>query len=420
MKTETLENKAAHDGAPSSLDVVEAFDEFMTSFEAFKESNNERLAQIERRVGADVVTVEKMDRINRALDEQKRRMDELAVKGGRPRLGLDGAPVSGLAREHKTAWDLYMRGGETDRLRQLEGKALSVQSDPDGGFLVPEQTEREIGRRLAEISPIRAIAGIRQVSGTLYKKPFSTSGAAVGWVGETDARAQTATPTLAELQFPTMELFAMPAASNTLLDDSAVNIEEWIADEVQVAFAEQEGAAFVAGDGISKPRGFLDYAKVANGLWSWGNLGYVATGVAGGFSATAASDDLIDLIYSVRAGYRANAHWVMNRATQAEIRKIKDADGNYIWQPALQPTGSATLMGFPLAEAEDMPDIAADAFAIAFGDFRRGYLIVDRVGVRVLRDPFSAKPFVLFYTTKRVGGGVQDFDAIKLMKFGLS
>lgn len=420
MKTEMLENKAAHDGVPSSLDVVEAFDEFMTSFEAFKETNDERLAQIERRVGADVVTVEKMDRINRAVDEQKRRVDELAIKGGRPRLGLDGAPASGLAREHKAAWDLYMRGGETDRLRQLEAKALSVQSDPDGGFLVPDETEREIGRRLAEISPIRAIAGIRQVSGTLYKKPFSTSGAAVGWVGETDARAQTATPTLAELQFPTMELFAMPAASNTLLDDAAVNIEEWIADEVQVAFAEQEGAAFVAGDGISKPRGFLDYAKVANNAWSWGNLGYVASGVAGGFNVAAPSDDLIDLIYSVRAGYRANAHWVMNRATQAEIRKIKDADGNYIWQPALQPTGSATLMGFPVAEAEDMPDIAADAFAIAFGDFRRGYLIVDRVGVRVLRDPFSAKPFVLFYTTKRVGGGVQDFNAIKLMKFGLS
>jgi HK97 family phage major capsid protein len=256
------------------------------------------------------------------------------------------------------------------------------------------------------------------VSSSVYKKPFSTTGFGAGWVGETAARPQTSTATLAELSFPTMELYAMPAATATLLEDAAVNIDDWIADEVRDAFAEQESAAFVNGDGINKPRGFLDYPKVANGSWSWGNVGYVVSGAAGAFASSNPGDALVDLVYAVRSGYRANAHFVMNRATQAEIRKLKSADGSYLWQPAARAGEAPSLLGFPVAEAEDMPDIGTNAMAIAFGDFARGYLIVDRIGLRVLRDPYSAKPYVLFYTTKRVGGGIQDFDAIKLLKFG--
>jgi HK97 family phage major capsid protein len=217
-----------------------------------------------------------------------------------------------------------------------------------------------------------------------------------------------------------MELYAMPAAPPTLLEDSAVNIDAWIAEEVEIAFAEQEGAAFINGDGINKPKGFLAEITVAESAWSWGNLGYEATGVDGAFPASDASDVLIETIYALKAGYRQNANWVMNRKTQAEIRKLKDADGNYLWAAPASAGMAASLMGFPLVEAEDMPDIASDSMAVAFGDFRRGYLIVDRTGVRVLRDPYSSKPYVLFYTTKRVGGGVQDFDAIKLLKFGVA
>jgi HK97 family phage major capsid protein len=204
------------------------------------------------------------------------------------------------------------------------------------------------------------------------------------------------------------------------LEDAAVNIDEWLAAEVEAAFAEQEGTAFVTGDGVNKPKGFLSYTKVANASWVWGQTGYIATGVAGDWPASTPSDVLVDLVYAVRAGYRQNGAFVMNRKTQAAIRKFKDASGNYLWQPPAIAGGRASLMTFPVVEAEDMPDIAANAFAIAFGDFRRGYLVVDRTGVRVLRDPYSAKPYVLFYTTKRVGGGVQDFDAIKLLKFALS
>ncbi len=284
-------------------------------------------------------------------------------------------------------------------------------------YLVPDETEIEILRRLSAISPIRAIAGVRQVSGAVYKRPISVTGPATGWVGETAARPQTASQQLDELSYPTMELYAMPAATSAFLEDAAVDVGQWIAEEIDTAFAAQETTAFVSGNGVNKPTGFLTGAKVAEADWEWGKLGYVASGVDGGLPAVNGPDVLIDLVHSLKAGYRQNASWVMNRGTQGTIRKLKDADGNYIWHPANAPDGRASLLGFPLVEAEDMPDIAADSFSIAFGDFRRGYLIVDRRGVSILRDPFSAKPYVLFYTTKRVGGGIADYAAIKLLKF---
>jgi HK97 family phage major capsid protein len=384
VKAHDWENKTAR-AAPS--DSGDAYDALLRGFEAFKETNDERLDQIERRMAAQ--------------------------RGG-------NAPRSGAASEHKTAFESYMRRGEAHNLRGLEEKALSAGTDANGGYLVPEEIEAGVMRALRDASPIRAISGVRQVSANTYKKPFAITGAQTGWVAETGTRSQTTTPTLFELAFPTMELYAMPAATPTLLEDAAVNIDEWVAEEVRVAFAEQENAAFVSGDGANKPRGFLDYTKVAEASWAWENIGYLATGVAGDFPTSDPADKLIDLVYTLKSGYRANAHWVMNRSTQGEIRKIKDGDGNYIWRPGDAAGQSPTLMGFPIAETEDMPDVATNSYAIAFGDFGRGYLVVDRLGIRILRDPFSAKPYVLFYTTKRVGGGVQDFNAIKLLKFGTS
>ncbi len=398
-------------------DIAAAFDDFMHAFESFKDTNDERLDQIEKRMSSDVVTDEKMDRINKSIDEQKKHLDALVLKNQRPSLG--GGVVSSLAQvEHKSGFENYVRSGDEHGLRMLEEKAMSVGSDPDGGYLVPEELSAEIGKRLSNVSPIRAISTVRQVSGSVFKKPFAAAGPNVGWVGETDVRPQTTTPSLSELQFPTMELYAMPAATSTLLEDSAIDLDAWIAEEVEMAFAEQEGAAFVNGDGNNKPTGFLSSPIVDEASWSWGNLGYVVTGADGSLAASDGSDVLVDTIYGLKAGYRQNANFVMNRKSQAELRKLKDADGNYLWQAPSAVGQQAMLMGFPVVEAEDMPDIGSDATPIAFGDFRRGYLVVDRAGVRVLRDPYSSKPYVLFYTTKRVGGGVQDFDAIKLIKFG--
>lgn len=396
------------------------YDELRRTFEEFKSANDERLAVIEHK-RSDVLLEEKVDRINQALDAQHRRLDGLALRQARPSLdGIRRQPRDGVAREHKSAFDAYVRAGDVEGLKQIETKAMSVGSNADGGYLVPVELEHAISERVMAISPIRSIASVREISGNVYKKPFMTAGPATGWVGESDARTQTTSPTFDALSFPAMELYAMPAATATLLDDSAVDLDQWIASEVELVFAMQEGAAFVTGDGVNKPKGFLSYTTVANASWSWGNLGYIASGAAGAFAASNPSDVLIDLIYSLKAGYRQNGSFVMNRKTQATVRKFKDSTGAYLWQPPAQAGGRATLMTFPLVEAEDMPDIAANALALAFGDFQRGYLVVDRVGVRVLRDPYSAKPYVLFYTTKRVGGGVQDFDAIKLLKMAAS
>jgi HK97 family phage major capsid protein len=412
IDTTDLETKA---GIP--LDAVVTHAEMMRAFEAFKEANDERLA----RRDADVVLEEKLARINGAIDAQARRLDEITLKAARPALGGErNAQRGAAALEHKAAFEAYVRAGEASGLRALEVKAMSIGSNADGGYLVPPEIETMIGQRLTAISPIRSIAGVRTISSNVYKKPFMTTGPAVGWVGETDARTQTNTPVLDELSFPAMELYAMPAATATLLEDSAVNIDQWIAQEVEQVFAAQEGTAFVTGDGSNKPKGFLSYTTVANASWTWGDIGYVASGAAGAFPASNPSDVLVDLVYAVNAGYRQNGVFVMNRKTQSVIRKFKDTTGAYLWQPPAVAGGKASLMTFPVIEAEDMPDIAANSLSIAFGDFNRGYLVVDRAGVTVLRDPFSSKPYVLFYTTKRVGGGVQDFDAIKLMKFAAS
>ncbi|WP_421362911.1 phage major capsid protein [Agrobacterium rosae] len=396
-----------------------AFDDFMEAFEAFRETNDQRLGDIERKMGSDVLTREKLDRIDKVLDDNKQAMDELSLKKARPALGRRGA-ANAETEEHKAAFEAYIRRGDEGALRDLEAKAFSGSSGTDGGYLLPHETDSDIGKRMAVVSPMRALSTVRQVSGAVLKKPFAPSGMATGWVSETAARPQTNTPQLSELTFPTMELYAMPAATQGLLDDSAVDIEAWIASEVDVAFAEQEGAAFISGDGVNKPKGLLAYDTVANSAWEWGKIGYVATGAAGAFASSGPLDVLIDTVYSLKAGHRQNGSFLMNRKTQSTLRRVKDTTGNYLWQPPASAGQAALLMGFPVAEAEDMPDVAAGSTSIAFGDFRAGYLVVDRTGIRILRDPYSAKPYVLFYTNKRVGGGVQNFEAVKLVKFAAS
>ena len=408
LPTQNLEFKATT-GANTN-DVSAMFDQFMQAFEEFKTTNDDRLNQLETRGSADALTLEKVSKIDAALDGYKSAMEHASLERARPILEVGNSSFQ--SDEYKEAFSAYVKRGEE--------KSLSIGSNPDGGYLVPNETATEITRLLAAVSPIRSIAGVREISSSVYKKPVSISGPAVGWVGETAVRPETSAQTLAEVTYQTMELYAMPAATSAFLDDAVVDVGQWIAEEINTAFAEQETAAFVNGDGTNKPTGFLQATQVAQDSWSWGNVGYVATGVSGDFPTSSESDALIDLVYALKSGYRQNATWVMNRKTQAAVRKIKDADGNYIWQPSIVAGGRAKLMGFDLVEAEDMPDIASDSTSIAFGDFNRGYLIVDRRGVNVLRDPYSNKPYVQFYTTKRVGGGMHNYDAIKLLKFATS
>ncbi len=384
-----------------------ALGEVLTAFEAFKDANDRRLDEIEAKRSADCLLEDKLARIDADLVQQKSALDRLLLDQSRPGLGETPADTAG--------WAAYMRRGDMAALNEAKSASSGVAAE--GGYVVPEETERRIDRMLAAASPIRAIASVRQSHAPVFRKPISRGGAMSGWVTETAARPETDTPSLDLIDFPVAELYAMPAATQQLLDDAMVDIDQWLAEEVRDVFAEQESAAFVSGDGVNKPKGFLDYPVNVEGSQAWGELGYVATGVNGGFAATDPADALIDLVYAPRSAYRAGSRFVMNRATVSAVRRFKDADGNYLWQPSLSEAGSSTLLGYPVTEAEDMPDIGAGSLAIAFGDFGRGYLIVDRQGVEVLRDPFSAKPYVLFYTTKRVGGGVQDFEAIKVLKF---
>ena len=402
-------------------EIKDAFDDFLRAFESFKGANDDRLAALEKR-SADIVADEKVDRIDKALGEQKRLLDELTLAAMRPALGGERKSESRDSIERKAAFDRYVRKGDSGALDTLELKtsAFSAGSNADGGYTVPLEIETTIDRVLAKASPIRAIATVRQIGGNVYRKPIATAGAATGWVAETASRPSTDTPTLAVIDFPAMELYAMPAATPTLLDDSAVNIEQWLAGEVQIVFAEQEGAAFVSGNGTTQPKGFLSETIVADASWAWTKIGYVASGADGAFASSNPTDALVSLAYAPKQSYRANGTWVMNRKTESVIRKFKDSTGNYIWSPGSAAGQPPTLLGYPVAEAEDMPDIASNSYSVAFGDFARGYLVVDRVGIRTLRDPYSAKPYVLFYTTKRVGGGVQNFEAIKLMKFAAS
>ncbi len=410
----TIETKAGTEGG---ADVRAAMREFLGAFEQFKNANDQRLKSLEKKRKDDVVLRDKIDRINDAVTEQKAAVDRIALKGQRPR--LDGT-ARALPDETKAAFQRYMRIGDATAITTLEAKSLNTGTDPEGGYLAPEQTEAMIAAAVKDISPIRQIASIREIGANIFRKPVSNGDGAAGWVGETGARVETTSPTITAIDFPTMELYAMPAASQTLLDDSIVDIDQWLADEVQSEFAVQESAAFVTGDGVNQPKGFLSYTIAEDSVKAAGELGYIATGVDGGFPASNPSDVLLDLIYAPKQAFRANGRFVLNRSVLGQLRKFKDSAGNYLWQPNVRPGEPARLLGYPVSEAEDMPDIATASHAISIGDFRRGYLIVDRVGVRVLRDPYSAKPFVLFYTTKRVGGGVQDFDAIKFLKFSLS
>ncbi|HEY0053517.1 MAG TPA: phage major capsid protein [Caulobacteraceae bacterium] len=398
--------------AAASPEARAAMHELMGAFEAFKAANDERLDEIERK-RADPLLEEKVARIDASLSLAQSRLERVASEGRRPALGGgSGAEPD----ERKSAWDGYLKAG---RELGLEFKA-GLSEGGSGGYVAPAQTERVIERRLQMSSPMRQICGVRTVGAGVFKKPVSTVGLTAGWAAETAARPETDPPTLSLLEFPAADLYASPAATQALLDDAFVDLDEWLAAEVEDAFAAQETEAFVNGDGTNKPKGFLAYEAVAEGSHVWGKTGYVASGAAGAFAASNPVDKLIDLIYTPKARYRPGGRFVMNRKTLSSIRKFKDADGNYVWSAASQPGAPSTLLGYPVTEIEAMPDVAANSLSIAFGDFQKGYLIVDRAGVRVLRDPYSAKPYVLFYTTKRVGGGVQNFDAIKLMKFSAS
>ncbi|MEM7440759.1 MAG: phage major capsid protein [Pseudomonadota bacterium] len=355
------------------------------------------------------------------IQEQDKRLSMMETKmtqANRPVLSA----VAEVEVPHKKAFAAYLRSGDDDGMRalDLDEKAMSTAVAADGGYLVDPQTADRIQSVLHSSASIRAIANVVTVEATAYDVLVDTTDIGAGWASESASSVETGTPSVERISIPLHELSALPKASQRLLEDSAFDVEGWLAGRIADKFARAEGGAFISGDGADKPTGFLDYTSVANETWAWGNLGYVATGADGDFAAVDPADAIVDLVYALGARYRANATFVMNSKTAGAVRKMKDADGRFLWSDGLAAGEPARLMGYPVLVAEDMPDIASDAHAIAFGDFNAGYTVAERPDLRILRDPFSAKPNVLFYATKRVGGDVSDFAAIKLLKFAAS
>jgi len=303
-----------------------------------------------------------------------------------------------------------------------EIKSLTIGSDAGGGYAVPREIDALIDVTLKAVSPIRSIASVVSIGSANYRKLIAVGGVASGWVAETAGRPETGTETFVEVAPPMGELYANPAASQAMLDDAMFDVEGWLAGEIGAEFARAEGSAFVSGTGIGRPRGFLAYATAATDDTTrpFGTLQYVASGAAGAFAAASPQDKLIDLVHALRAPYRQGASWVMNASTLAKVRKMKDGQGQFLWAPSLSADTPATLLGYPVIEAEAMPDVGVDSLSIAFGNFKAGYLIAERSNTAVLRDPYSNKPFVHFYATRRVGGAVVNSEAIKLMKFAVS
>lgn len=386
-------------------DVDKTIEELGRAFEEFKATHTQELKALKQGAGtADIQA--KLEKLNADMDRLQRETEDAHTKIAAAQMGAGGAQAL-RDKEYTESFNAHMRKGDLNA-------ALNKGVAEEGGYLTPVEWDRTITDKLRDESPMRELAQVQTTSKAGWSKLFNMGGTGSGWVGEEDARPETATPVLAALGFGHGEIYANPAATQQLLDDSEINIESWLATEVLAEFAEQEGQAFISGDGVKKPAGILTYVTGGGNATKhpFGAIQAVNSGAA----ADITSDAVLDLIYNLPKKYRQNARFLTNNLTIAKLRKLKDGQGNYLWQPSAQAGQPATFHGYGLAEDENMPDVAANSLPILFGDFKRGYLIIDRMGIRVLRDPYTKKPYVLFYTTKRVGGGVQNPECLRALK----
>lgn len=381
--------------------VAAAVADLNQAFAAFKAEHTKQLDELKSGIQSSDTTA-KVEKVAADVERLQKEVEDAHVK-----LSAGNVSVGGKDTEYTQAFQAHMRKGEVQA-------SLNKGTNADGGYLAPVEWDRTITDKLVKISPMRELATVQTISTAGYTKLFNLGGTTSGWVGETAARPQTNTATFAPLTYTTGEIYANPTATQQILDDAAINLEQWLAGEVQTEFALQEGKAFWGGDGVNKPTGILTYVTGGTNAAKhpFGAIAQVNSGAAAAITA----DSIISLIYSLPSEFRANARFVMNNATQAAVRKLKDGQGNYLWQPSFVAGQPATLAGYPITEVADMPDVAANANAILFGDFKRGYIVIDRTGVRVMRDPYTNKPYVHFYTTKRVGGGLLNPEPLRALK----
>ena len=419
-------------------DPVALVGQIKTAFEEFKATNDQRLKAIEEGK-ADALLDEKVERINSTINDLQGQLSDVANRAAALSLSGGGASDDEAKqatvfakhlrrdavsveeyREYRDAQSKYIRTGNAAAMNVMA--SMSVDSDPNGGYSVTPDMSGRIVQRIFETSPMRQVATIVTIGTDALEGFNDLDEAGAEWVGERQARADTSTPTLGKYSIPVHEIAAQPKATQKLLDDSAFDIEGWLGGKVADKFARAENLAFISGDGVEKPRGILTYTTAAtpDASRAWGTFEHINTGSAGSFgTGQNGTDKLIDLVFALKANFRGNGAWMMSRRTVAEVRKLKDGDNNYIWQPNFEARQGGLLLGYPIVEAEDMPlSTTTNALAVAFGDFAQAYTIVDRLGIRVLRDPFTDKPFIRFYTTKRVGGAAINFEAVKFLRFG--
>jgi len=404
-----------------SVEIRDLIEDLGTSFETFKVENDKRLKEIEAKGHADPLLAEKVERINADISkiaDMKTQLEALEAAAGRGAFGGGNSEVDQAKAAHTKAFESWFRKGVEGDLKDLQIQAsASTLDDTDGGFTVPEEMNKTIDRVAATVSAMRGLATVMNIGTDTYKKLVNQGGASSGWVGEKESRSETDSPSLVEIAINTKELYAMPAATQKLLDDSFIDIGAWLGNEVAIEFADEEGDAFINGDGVSEPKGLDAYTKVADASYAWGKMGYIAGGHA---SLLNNADKLIDLTTAVKSVYLNGSSWLFNRTTNGVIRKLKNGEGDYIWRPGLEAGAPNTLLGYPVVTDDNIENIGAGNYPAYFGNFKRGYLIVDRFGIRVLRNPYTNPPYVNFYTTKRVGGGIVMYEAIKTLKIASS
>jgi HK97 family phage major capsid protein len=400
-------------------EIQKSIDASNKAFEEFKSLNESKSATAADKLSSMHAAFAD---VTKGQADIKAMVEAMEAKGNRPNVGMQSDKDMDV-KAHSEAFDKMIRKGTAfDVAMEQKALGISTNSGADGGYAVPKVIDSSIESLVVNISPIRSLAQVVQISTSDYHKLVNLRGSGSGWVGEVAARPATGTPTLADIK-PTMgELYANPQATQQMLDDVFFNAEQWLASEIATEFARAEGAAFISGSGTNMPTGFLTptYAATDDATRAFGQLQYVPTGVAGGWAASNPTDILFTLISKMKAAYRDGCSFVTNKALLFELAAFKDSSGRYIFNPISAPGVPQLLMNYPVVEAEDMPTKGASSLSLAFGNFKRGYLIVDRIGTRVVRDPFSNKPYIGFYTTKRLGGAVVNSEAIKAVKFSVS
>ncbi|MDX2277724.1 MAG: phage major capsid protein [Hyphomonadaceae bacterium] len=416
-KPPRLEVRDAEVEPPALAEVRKSLEKFMKTVMDEREIDREKIAELQKRGAVDPLTEEKMRKVEAGMEEVRKALADLELKAKRSGAAKED-DIPGADPEYRNAFHSFLRRGERSVSKEhealLQKRAMQAQDNTDGGYLTNPELDREVAKLAKDMSPARQLFSVRSIGSNAFKKPISKGGTASGWVGETGGRPQTDASTLGEINIVTHEIYAMPGATQTILDDAFINIEQFIAEEAVDQFDDQESDAFFTGNGVNKPMGLLSIGtteETGATRAAQGKLGIIKTGSASNFGSYL--DKFIDLISRLRSKYRQNARWLYNALTEAPIRKIKDSDNNYMWQPSNQLGVPASFLGYPATVCDHMPDIADGAIPVTFGDYKRAYQIIDRAGIRTLRDPYTAKPYVLFYMTKRVGGGHLITEAFK-------